>query len=330
MAVMIGQSERSPHPCFGSSRIIFERFADFHRDAARFEAEFPKTFDAAADQIWNNVYHPLARQIGAFVPKRLIAAFSPSLRLVFALVEQGHSSLKAYKSSIPKTNGSPVIFDSLHHLPDEAVGFEAVNFLIAGSDTTAFTLTSAVWHICHNSSIKHKLAAALKEAFPDQPEGYYPTLMQLEAIPYLVACVKESLRIAMPVPGRLPRVVPAMATPLVVDGKVLPPGSIVGMSAYTMHSREDIWGSNARQFEPERWLGEAAKGLDEHMVTFSKGARNCIGQSLAQAELLLMFFMLFRNFDVELDPASEDGFTTKDIFVQSLQQPGVLLRMHRI
>jgi cytochrome P450 len=249
---------------------------------------------------------------------------------VFALVDEGHSSLKAYKSSIPKTNGSPVIFDSLHHLPDEAVGLEAVDFLVAGSDTTAFTLASAVWHMCHNSSIKHKLAAALKEAFPDQPEGYYPSLMQLEAIPYLVACVKESLRIAMPVPGRLPRLVPATATPLVIDEKILPPGSVVGMSAYTMHFSEEIWGSNARHFEPERWLGEGAKGLDEHMVTFSKGARSCIGQPLAQAELLLMYFMLFRNFDVELDPASEGGFTAKDNFVHSVQKPGVVLRMRRI
>lgn len=40
------------------------------------------------------------------------------------------------------------------------------------------------------------------------------------------AVVKESLRIAMPVPGMLPRIVPATSTPFVVDGKVVPPGVI--------------------------------------------------------------------------------------------------------
>ena len=40
-----------------------------------------------------------------------------------------------------------------------------------------------------------------------------------------VACVKESLRVGMAVPGRLPRVVPQdLAEPFVVDGQVVPPG----------------------------------------------------------------------------------------------------------
>jgi cytochrome P450 len=266
------------------------------------------------------------------LPRKLVTACSPSLRRLFALADEGITCLEAYRSSMPKgDNASPVIFDSLQHLPDHAIGAEAVGFLVAGSDTTAFTLTSAVWHICHNPMIKRKLAAAIKEAIPEHREGEYPTLMQLESIPYLVACVKESLRIAIPVPGRLPRVVPgATAAPLVVDGKVVPPGSIVGMSAYSMHISEELWGPNARDFEPERWLGEGAKGLDEHSMAFSKGARNCIGQPLAQAELLLTLYMLFRYFDMELDAASGKGFTTKDQFVTIVQEPGVVLRMRRL
>ena len=137
----------------------------------------------------------------------------------------------------------------------------------------------------------------------------------------------------MPVPGRLPRVVPHAGggvEPLVVDDKVVPPGSVVGMGAYTMHNSEELWGPNARHFEPERWLGEDAKGLDENLVTFSKGARNCIGQTLAQAELLFVIFMLFRNFDIELDAVSEKGVKTRDQFTQSVQEPGLVLKMRRI
>ena len=227
------------------------------------------------------------------------------------------------------------IFDNLQHLSDEDAGMEAVDFLVAGSDTTAITLTFAVWHICHDPAIKRKLVAAFKEAaLPlQQNDGDYPTLLDLEAIPYLVACVKESLRVAMPVPGRLPRVVPHAGggvEPLVVDDKVVPPGSVVGMGAYTMHNSEELWGPNARRFEPERWLGEDAKGLDENLVTFSKGARNCIGQTLAQAELLFVIFMLFRNFDIELDAVSEKGVKTRDQFTQSVQEPGLVLKMRRI
>lgn len=49
------------------------------------------------------------------------------------------------------------------------------------------------------------------------------------------------------------------------------------MSAYSMHFNEDIWGSDAREFSPERWLNDDAGQLEKYMVTFSKGARHCLG-----------------------------------------------------
>lgn len=49
------------------------------------------------------------------------------------------------------------------------------------------------------------------------------------------------------------------------------------MSAYTVHFDEEIWGPDARQFNSDRWLGPEAKQLDRYLVTFSKGARQCLG-----------------------------------------------------
>lgn len=49
------------------------------------------------------------------------------------------------------------------------------------------------------------------------------------------------------------------------------------MSAHTMHYDTQIWGPDAKSFNPERWLGPDAKQLETHLVTFSKGARQCIG-----------------------------------------------------
>jgi cytochrome P450 len=53
--------------------------------------------------------------------------------------------------------------------------------------------------------------------------------------------------------------------------------SIVAVSAYTVHYDRDIWGSDAVKFKPERWLTEDAKQLEKYLVTFSKGARQCLG-----------------------------------------------------
>ncbi|CCF31780.1 hypothetical protein CH063_16116, partial [Colletotrichum higginsianum] len=75
----------------------------------------------------------------------------------------------------------------------------------------------------------------------------------------------------MAVPGRLPRIVPEPgmgAEALVVDGKHIPPGACVSISAYSVHFDESIWGADARSFIPERWLTDDGKHLEKYLVTF--------------------------------------------------------------
>lgn len=83
----------------------------------------------------------------------------------------------------------------------------------------------------------------------------------------------------MAVPGRLPRVVSdSLTEPFIVDGKVVPPGTTVSISTYTMHTDTSIWGPDARKFRPDRWIGPQSKGLEQYLCIFPKGARMCIGQ----------------------------------------------------
>lgn len=49
------------------------------------------------------------------------------------------------------------------------------------------------------------------------------------------------------------------------------------MSAYTMHTSTEIWGPDAEEFNPERWLDGKAAGMEAFLAPFSKGSRICIG-----------------------------------------------------
>ena len=138
------------------------------------------------------------------------------------------------------TTPHPVVFDNLSSVSYDFKVTEALDVLIAGADTTASTLTTGVLHILSSPDIHAKLRRALNNT--EEPTGMQ--LLELEKIDYLVvylapimledicltsdyqiACVKESLRIGMAVPGRLPRVVPHdLLQPFVVDNKVIPPG----------------------------------------------------------------------------------------------------------
>lgn len=76
----------------------------------------------------------------------------------------------------------------------------------AGTDTTATTASVALWYLMHQPDNYARLQDELKTVMPDVNSR--PSLRELESLPFLEACVKESLRLACPIRGRLPRVVP--------------------------------------------------------------------------------------------------------------------------
>lgn len=121
-------------------------------------------------------------------------------------------------------------------------------------------------------------------------------------LPYLDAVIQESFRMH-PAPGLiLERVVPPQGIDIL--GNVIPGGTIVGCNAWVLHRREEVFGSDADTFRPERWLEAKPDQLkemvsvDEHsacnglrdrerltemaqkstMFQFGAGARTCIGK----------------------------------------------------
>ena len=84
---------------------------------------------------------------------------------------------------------------------------DTLTLLLAGTDTTSLTLTIATYSVLRDPNILRKLQAELREAMPRKDTQL--EYAELEKLPYLRAVVRETLRTATVVPGRLPRVVPA-------------------------------------------------------------------------------------------------------------------------
>lgn len=55
-----------------------------------------------------------------------------------------------------------------------------------------------------------------------------------------------------------------------------------------MHTSTDLWGPDARIFNPDRWLAPEAKSLEQYQVAFSRGSRMCLGQKLVDDSLRQM------------------------------------------
>lgn len=87
-----------------------------------------------------------------------------------------------------------------------------------------------------------------------------------QTLPYLEAVIQESFRMH-PAPGLLlERVVPRQG--LDVLGEMIPGGTIIGCNAWVLHRREEVFGSDANSFRPERWL-EARPDQLREMVSIA-------------------------------------------------------------
>lgn len=185
------------------------------------------------------------------------------------------------------------------HISDSYLTANGIGSIVAGTDTTGFALSVGIWAIFMNDKIRLRLNSDLKEVWLDRHT--HPKLQELEAIPYLQACVRESLRLATPIRGRLPRLVPP-------GGKVfkfpsarerefyLPGGTSVSSSPYLMHYDETVY-EDPEAFIPERWLVEDRDLLrrrERQLVPFSSGSRICIGLNVAMAELYVCIATMAR------------------------------------
>jgi cytochrome P450 len=149
---------------------------------------------------------------------------------------------------------------------------DEMNIVIgAGTESSAQTIQRMFFHIVSNPPVRQKLHEELKKAIPDSNSKVDLTLLQ--SLPYLTAVIEEGLRIAFPVPARVPRVFRDHT--LHYKQIRIPPGVAVSTSTYVVSSNEDIF-PEPFKFKPERWVGN--KDLQKYAVTFGKGARACLGR----------------------------------------------------
>lgn len=104
---------------------------------------------------------------------------------------------------------------------------EAGNLIIAGSDTTAVTLTYLVWAVLKDPALQARLEEEVA-GLGDQLD-----MTELEKAPLLNSVIEETLRLYGAAPGALPRIVPNQG--MVVAGHQLPAGTEVSTQAYTLH-----------------------------------------------------------------------------------------------
>ncbi|KAK6219177.1 hypothetical protein LQW54_002426 [Pestalotiopsis sp. IQ-011] len=176
----------------------------------------------------------------------------------------------------------------------------------AGSDTVSCTLQSTVYHMIRHPDAWQRARAEIDEAqardglCTDRVVAY----ADAQQLPYLQACFKEALRVFHPVSMGTPRVVPRDG--VTIGGRFFPAGTTVSLNTFSMNLSAEVWGPDAREFKPERWMVEDTTALEKNFLPFSGGIGVCVGQHIARIEIFKILATLIRDYDiVQVHPEQE-------------------------
>lgn len=177
-------------------------------------------------------------------------------------------------------------------LSDKELRDVIFNFILAGRDTTAQTLS---WLMHHTLKYPETVAPLIEEAGRMER----PTYFNQHDFNYAHALLNESLRFEPVLPKNMK---------WAVDDDILPggvkvyKGDAVMWSVYAMGRLKEIWGPDADSFKPERWLDQ--KGVLKRVSqfrnpVFNAGPRVCLGQQFATFELIVFMNAIYTNFVFE-------------------------------
>lgn len=82
-----------------------------------------------------------------------------------------------------------------------------------------------------------------------------------------------------------------------VEQVLVSKGQLVTVPIYAMNTSSRLWGADAKEFNPERFLDGARLPKQmpghRHILTFVHGQRMCPGKHYALAELKVSFFSIY-------------------------------------
>ncbi|KAG7293498.1 hypothetical protein NEMBOFW57_003550 [Staphylotrichum longicolle] len=173
-------------------------------------------------------------------------------------------------------------------LTETDVADEAGNLIVAGSDTTAVTLTYLVWAVLKKPQLRRDLeeeVAGLSDEL---------TFDELSRAPLLNSVIEETLRLYGAAPGALPRTVPPNGVDML--GYFLPGGTVVSTQAYSIHRDPAIF-RNPLEFDGRRFINPSSLSPTQKTAfhPFGAGSRVCLGVHLAYLEMRLAVALFFRT-----------------------------------
>lgn len=179
----------------------------------------------------------------------------------------------------------------------EEIYANATEMLLAGVDTTSFTLSWASYLLARHPEVQQQIYSEVSRTLgPDA----VATAEDVPQLPLIRGLVKETLRLfpVLPGNGRITQ------DDLVVGGYFIPKGTQLALCHYSTSFDEENF-VEATDFRPERWVRKDSTGRVDNFgsIPFGYGIRSCIGRRIAELEMHLALTRLIQKFHISLPPS---------------------------
>jgi len=177
----------------------------------------------------------------------------------------------------------------------------ALNFLSAGRDTTAQSLTWTFYALMRHPDALRELRGEVDGSFGnDQRESSMDiSSLQPTVLPLTLATYYEALRLYPPVPFEIKQTERPVTLP---DGTSLPAGAIVVWCIYAFNRAASTFGGDADLFRPGRWLDDDRRFVPKspfEFPVFNGGPRACLGKKMAEVMAVWVLVRMCTEWEFE-------------------------------
>ncbi|XP_024126737.1 1,25-dihydroxyvitamin D(3) 24-hydroxylase, mitochondrial [Oryzias melastigma] len=189
---------------------------------------------------------------------------------------------------------------------------------VGGVETTANSMLWLIFNLSRNPDAQKKLLQEIREVVPS---GQSPSGEHIKSMPYLKACLKESMRLSPSVPFTSR----TLDKDTVLGDYAIPKGTVLMINSHALGSSEEYF-DDSKQFKPERWLRENSNINPFAHVPFGIGKRMCIGRRLAELQLQLAMCWLVRDYEIVATDDEPLDVIHSGLLVPSRELPVAFIR----
>ncbi|TKW28187.1 hypothetical protein SEVIR_3G323300v4 [Setaria viridis] len=266
-------------------------------------------FDAAAAIVAGRGAAPVAavwkakRALGVGSERRLREEVRVIHDAITELVRRGRRRRHEHRPAARRDDLDLVSRMAAAGYGDEAIRDMVISFIMAGRDTTSAALTWFFWLMTRHRDVEREVLGEIdsssSRACDDRGGGVGVDLDGSRKMRVLHVALCETMRLYPPVAWDSKHAAKADVLP---DGTRVGRGDRVTYFPYGMGRMESIWGADAGEFRPRRWL--ALPSRDEGGVSpfkfpvFQGGPRTCLGREMAFLQMKFVATAVLRRFEL--------------------------------